>query len=226
MATLGILGGLGPAASCMFYDMLIRMCPAKRDQDHPDIILYSKASIPDRTAFLLSPESRENPLPAMQSGVKALAAIGAEVIAIPCATAHHFYHDVQASVDVPILNMLALTAQSLARAGVTKAALLATEGTYRSGAFCKTLEAQGVTPLVPGKNEARALMDMIYSVKSGYMPDNDVLHAFAAPLLARGAQRVILGCTELGLFTGLDENIYVNPMKILAEELLCRLPMS
>ena len=50
---LGILGGLGPAASCYLYQMIIDHTPAARDQDHIDLVISSRASTPDRTAFIL-----------------------------------------------------------------------------------------------------------------------------------------------------------------------------
>ncbi|MDR2686446.1 MAG: amino acid racemase, partial [Oscillospiraceae bacterium] len=118
--TLGVLGGLGPAASRYFYDMLIRLCPARRDQDHPDLLLYSKASIPDRSAHLLG--KGESPLPALQAGIRLLERAGAGAIAVPCATAHHFHREMQAAAGVPVLNMLELTAKALRRDGVTRAA--------------------------------------------------------------------------------------------------------
>jgi len=221
---LGILGGLGPAASCYFYDLLVRLCPAKRDQDHPDLLLYSKASIPDRSACLLG--KGESPLPALCEGVSLLARAGADVIAVPCATAHHWHAGMQAAADaaaagVPVLNMLELTAKALRREGVTKAALLATEGSYVSGAFAAALEKEGVVPLLPTKEGRCALMDVIYGIKAGHMPGAEVLEALAAPLIARGAQRVILGCTELSLFAreGLPA-LYIDAMRVLAEELL------
>ena len=219
MNTLGILGGLGPAASCYFYDLLIRLCNARRDQDHPDVLLYSKASIPDRSACLLG--QGESPLPALAGGVALLERAGAEAIAVPCATAHHWYPEMRAAVSVPVLNMLELTAQALRNEGVTKAALLATEGSYVSGAFAAALEREGVTPLLPAPAHRHVLMDVIYGIKSGRMPDKQVLKAHAAPLIARGAEKVILGCTELSLFAqaGLPE-IYIDAMRILAEELL------
>ena len=222
LGTLGILGGLGPAASCYFHDLLVRLCPAKRDQDHPDLLLYSKASIPDRSAFLLG--KGESPLPALTEGVRLLERAGVGVIAVPCGTAHHWYPEMQAAVNVPVLNMLALTAQALRKEGVAKAALLATEGSYISGAFAAALEREGVAPLLPSKEGRGALMDVIYGIKSGHMPETQVLEALAAPLIAKGAQRVILGCTELSLFAqaGLPE-IYIDTMQVLAEELLaCR----
>ena len=223
MKTLGVLGGLGPAASCYFYDLLIRLCPAARDQDHPDILLYSKASIPDRSAYLLG-QSGDSPLPALVSGIQALERMGAEAIAVPCATAHHFYADMQAAANVPVLNMLELTAKALAKDGVTCAALLATEGTYHSGAFANALAREGVAPLRPDPRASRTLMDVIYEIKSGSQPETALLEALAAPLLRQGAQRVILGCTELSLFKGLSET-YIDPMRILAKELLCKSQM-
>jgi len=221
--TLGILGGLGPAASCYFYDMLIRLacaardCPAKRDQDHPDVLLYSKASIPDRSAYLLG--TGESPLPALQEGITLLERMGARIIAVPCATAHHFHREMQEVASVPVLNMLELTAKALRGGGVARAALLATEGSYVSGAFAAALEKEGVVPLLPSKENRNALMDVIYGIKAGCMPDTQVLEALAAPLVALGAQRVILGCTELSLFTDLPA-LYIDAMRVLAEELL------
>ena len=217
--TLGVLGGLGPAASCYFYDLLIRRCPASRDQDHPDVIIYSKASIPDRSAYLLG--AGESPLPALLEGLVLLERMGARAIAVPCATAHHFYPEMQAAAGVPVPNMLECTARTLRRENVTAAALLATRGSYSSGAFCRALEAAGVTPLVPSQAGTQALMDLIYGIKAGGPPIAAALEAIAAPLLERGAQRVILGCTELSLFAraGLDLP-YADPMEILADELL------
>ena len=217
--TLGVLGGLGPAASCYFYDLLIRRRPAQRDQDHPDVILYSKASIPDRSAYLLG--EGESPLPALLEGLALLERMGARAIAVPCATAHHFYPEMRAAAGVPVINMLECAARALRRENVTAAALLATRGSYISGAFCRALEDAGVMPLVPSQAGTEALMDLIYGIKAGELPAAAALEAVAAPLLAQGAQRVILGCTELSLFAraGLDLP-YTDPMEILADELL------
>ena len=216
--TIGVLGGLGPAASCYFYSLLTALCPAARDQGHPDILLYSKASVPDRSAFLLG--EGPSPLPALEEGIRLLTAAGAQALALPCATAHHFYAQLQAAAGgVPVLNMLALTAQALAGRGVARAALLATAGTYRSGAFCAALEREGVAPLLPGPEGQAALTALIYSIKAGRQPGAEQLEAVAAPLLERGAQRVILGCTELSLLRGLDA-VYIDPMRLLAERLI------
>jgi len=195
------------------------MRPAGRDQDHPDLLLYSKASIPDRSAYLLG--HGESPLSALTEGIVLLDRAGARVIAVPCGTAHHWYPEMRAAASVPVLNMLELTVKALRKQGVTKAALLATEGSYVSGAFAAALEREGVAPLLPDSEGRSALMDVIYGIKSGNMPGVEALEALSAPLIEQGAQRVILGCTELSLFaqTGLP-GIYIDAMQVLAEELL------
>jgi len=215
MKTIGLLGGLGPAASCRLYDMLIRMHAVTRDQDHPDIILYSKTSVPDRTAFLLG-NSDISPLPALVSGLQTLQTVGAQVLAMPCCTAHHFHAELQNSVEIPLLDMLTLTAQHLATQGITRAGLLCTLGSYHSGAFVQALQAQGIEVILP--DNTQVVMDVINAVKLGCPVSG--LHALTQPLLLRGAQTVILGCTELSLLAESDQHT-TDPMQILARELLC-----
>ena len=94
---LGILGGLGPAASCYLYQMLTDHTPAARDQDHLDIVISSRASTPDRTAFILG-QSDEDPFAVMEQDGRSLVAYGATVLAIPCNTAHYFYDRLAAAL--------------------------------------------------------------------------------------------------------------------------------
>ena len=222
MIPIGILGGLGPAASSRLYSMLISLCPARHDQDHPDVLLFSKPSVPDRTAYLLG--RGPSPLPALVDGLRTLEQSGARLLALPCVTAHHFYNELQAAVHVPLLNMLTLTAKSLAGRGFTRAALLATEGTYASGAFRKALEAYGIAAIVPSQAHVRELMALVYAIKAGEIPAHEQLDAIARPLLQQNAQRIILGCTELSLFAG-TRNHYIDPLRILAQEILCNARM-
>ena len=85
----GIIGGLGPMASVYFYEMITEHTLAKCDQDHIDLLLTSRATTPDRTAYILG-QSDESPLPVMISEAKRLISAGADVIVIPCNTAHYF----------------------------------------------------------------------------------------------------------------------------------------
>lgn len=109
---MGILGGLGPMASAYFYELITAHTKAERDQDHIDIILSSRSSTPDRTAFITG-ESDDSPLPFMVQDAKRLEAYGADAIVIPCNTAHYFIDEVRKSVSVPVPSIIEETAAHL-----------------------------------------------------------------------------------------------------------------
>ena len=92
-------------SSVYFYEMLTEHTEAECDQDHLIIIISSHASTPDRTAYILG-KSDENPLDVMIDDVKRLKQYGADVIAIPCNTAHYFYNELKKEVDIPIISKI------------------------------------------------------------------------------------------------------------------------
>ena len=216
--TLGILGGMGPAATCDLMEKIILLTAAERDQDHIHVIADVDTDIPDRTAAIL--HGGDDPAPEMIRSATRLAAAGADILLLPCNTAHYFYDRVSAAVDVPILHMPRLTAASLGEAGVKKAAVLATEGTVRSGVYEAALRAEGVEPLYPDDADEAVLMGLIYDgVKArrtglAEFPVVEILER----LRARGAEKFVLGCTELPIAfreLGLREDC-VDPTRILA----------
>ena len=138
---LGVLGGMGPIATAYFMELVIRMTDALRDQEHLDMLVYSVPSVPDRTGFILG-QSAESPLPEMIRVGNALAAQGAERIAIPCVTAHYFYRELEARIPVPIINGLAQTVEHLKQRGVEQAGIMATDGTIAAGLFREALTAR------------------------------------------------------------------------------------
>ena len=107
---LGILGGLGPMSGIYFCEMLTQHTYAQKDSDHLNFILSSRADTPDRSSFILG-QSSEDPTPRMRSEAKRLEAAGAELLVIPCNTAHYFYSKVAEAVDIPILNIIEETAK-------------------------------------------------------------------------------------------------------------------
>ncbi len=113
---LGILGGLGPAASCYLYQMLIDHTPASCDQDHIDIVISSRASTPDRTAFIMG-KSKDDPFAVMEQDGFSLVHYGATVLTIACNTAHYFYDRLAEALPVPVLNMPRLTVADAKAAG-------------------------------------------------------------------------------------------------------------
>ena len=196
---LGIIGGLGPASSAYFYELITRHTAASRDQDHMDIILSSHATTPDRTDFILG-RSSESPLPAMIADAQSLEVYGASAIVIPCNTAHYFIDEVRNSVSVPVPSIITETVLHIRKRGFRKAAILATEGTIRSGSYQREFAAHGMDCLIPDERGTAELMELIYgNVKRGVIPPPEALYRIVDPLFEAGCDCAILGCTELSL---------------------------
>lgn len=196
---LGILGGLGPMATVYFYELLTRHTMAACDQDHIDIIINSHASTPDRTAFITG-QSDDDPLSVMVEDIRRMKTYGADLVAIPCNTAHYFYDKLKASTDLPILNIMEETAAMLSSLGVKRAGILATDGTVYSGTYDRFLSAYGIDCIRPTQDDQKTVMRIIYDeIKNGRNPDVDAFLAVSERLRRAGADALILGCTELSL---------------------------
>ncbi len=216
---LGVLGGLGPMATVYFYQLLTSHTKAQRDQDHIDMVISSKPTTPDRTAYILG-QSSENPLTVMEDEAKRLVAYGAEIIAIPCNTAHYFYENLAAALPVPVLNMVSLTVEKAVQAGCAKVGILATEGTVLTGTYQRMCAEKGLFCAVPPKARQEELTQLIYSdIKAGQAPDMESFTRVAADLFDAGCQLLILGCTELSLLKrdGLLDKRYIDSIDALAE---------
>ncbi|MGN0506115.1 MAG: aspartate/glutamate racemase family protein [Lachnospiraceae bacterium] len=218
MKTLGVIGGLGPMATAYYMQLVIEMTEASTDQEHIPMIIYNRPQIPDRTSFLLG-RSPENPAPQIIDCGKRLAADGAELIAIPCITAHALHEQIQEQVPVPIIHVIKETAAYLKQEGIRRVGLEATDGTIHTGVFQKELEANGIEVVLPSEEKQNMVMHMIYNnVKAGLRVDMERFEKVEAELHAEGAEVILLGCTELSMISR-DEKIghgYLDVMEVLA----------
>ncbi|MCL2099389.1 MAG: amino acid racemase [Oscillospiraceae bacterium] len=210
---LGILGGMGPLATCTLYGNIIKNTPARTDQEHLNIVVLNASYIPDRTAGILN--RGESPLPYLLNALKELENCGCDLVAIPCNTSHFFYEQLQDSSKIKILNMIALTAEALAGAGIKKVYLMATEGTIKTEVYQKYLSMHDIETIIPSSEETSEMMRVIYKVKAGETPESGELE--------KAAQKhnlpVILGCTELSTLS--FKNIeYIDAMRVLQDKIL------
>jgi aspartate racemase len=198
---LGVLGGMGPLASAEFMRRLTLLTPAGRDQDHIPAVLWSDPRVPDRTAARLS--RGEDPLPVLLRGIRGLEAAGCGAVAIPCNTAHGWFEPMQAATHLPILHIVDAAATELARLGVEagRIGVMATTGTMAMRLYQQRLEGRGYECLLPNEAEmARLVTPAIADVKANRVAEAHASLAEAAcGLAARGAQAVVLGCTEIPL---------------------------
>ncbi len=196
---LGVIGGLGPLATAYFMEETAAMTQAVTDQDHLNMIVYNFPSIPDRTGYILGSNLR-SPLPGLLWVGNALAREEVSAIAIPCVTAHYFYEELASQLRVPILHALRETARHLKDQGVTSAGILATEGTVFSGIFSLALSQQGIRPFLPSPACQEDVNHLIYqNVKKGLPAEMDRFHRAAGELRQKGAEVILLGCTELSM---------------------------
>ena len=224
MKTLGVIGGLGPMATAYFMQLVIEMTDAVADQEHIPMIIYNCPQIPDRTSFLLG-KSSENPGPQIIDCGRKIGQAGAELIAIPCITAHALFPEIEKELDTPVLHIIRETAAYLKKEGIQTVGLEATDGTVQTGVFQKELESQGIKVVLPSKEKQEMVMHIIYNnVKAGRRVDMERFQQIEEELHAQGAEVIILGCTELSMISR-DEKIghgYLDAMEVLARAAVLR----
>ena len=215
---LGVLGGLGPMSTFYFCELLTAHTKAESDADHIDMMVSSRASTPDRTAFILG-ASQDDPLPAMREEAARLTQAGCDLIVIPCNTAHYFYDGLRQSLQTSMLNIIEETVLQLKRLGVRTFGLLATEGTVKSGAYAQICEKHGLRCLTPSEEEQSVISSIIYDhIKQNRPVDLSAFLRVANSLCARGCERIVLGCTELSILKKelADNPIFLDSLEVLA----------
>ncbi|MEU5591715.1 amino acid racemase [Streptomyces sp. NPDC020298] len=224
---IGILGGMGPAATADFYAKLVATTPGSSDQDHLRTVIWSDPTIPDRTEALLG--DGPDPTPWLVDGSRVLREAGATLIAIPCNTAHAFVPRIAGHVGLPIVHMIGEVARHLTTLSprIHTAGLLATTGTVRAGLYQEWLDRSGIRLVLPDTtSQDQEVMPAIRAVKAGIRDDTSsaLLARAAERLTGQGAQAVIAGCTEipLGLPGDAVDVPLIDPALILAQALVRR----
>ena len=220
--TLGMIGGMGPAATADLLLKITKLTDAKRDQDHVHVIIDSNINIPDRTAAIL--HGGEDPLPELTASAKLLENAGADMIIMACNTAHYYVTELAKATSLPIISMPEETAHLLKKRGIKKVALLATDGTVQSGVYQNVLDAEEIETIYPNHEQQALIMSVIYNyIKRGILdasklPVREVLDV-CIDLKKRGAEAVLLACTELPVafdMMGLLDESCVDPTEVLA----------
>lgn len=224
---VGILGGMGPAATADLYSKIIAATPAERDQDHLHVVIWADPTVPDRSTALL--HGGEDPTPWLRRGAEMLVAMGASFIAVPCNTAHAFLPRIADAIPVPFLHMMEETATAIevAHPMIERVGLLATSGTIAAGLYQEWFARHHIEVAVPDDDlQDRCVMRAIHLVKSGQTArDVTALVGEAAQhLIDHGAEAVITGCTELPLiFKDGDASVpVIDPTTLLAGAIVRR----
>ena len=221
---LGVLGGMGPQATQIFYQRILDRTDAERDQEHLPTLILSDTEMPDRTAAILEGRGEEV-FGRLLSDARQLEACGCTALAIPCNTSHYFADRLQAELDIPLINMVRETCRVLARRGCKRVGILATDGTVRTGIYQMECTAQGFQGVAPDEDTQKLVMSIIYDeIKRGESGSREKFAAIDRTLRDLGCDAAILGCTELSVYRvyhGLPD-FYVDAMEVLVEESITR----
>src|SRR4051812_12001569 len=156
MSRIGVFGGMGPAATVDFMDKLVRLTPARRDQEHIPVVVASFPHVHDRSRSILGVGA--DPLPQLLAGIDFLNSANVGVIAIPCNSSHHWYPQMSERAKAPILH-IAQTCVGAIESGTEKVAIFATRGALASGFYQQALEQRGLGWLVPPAEGAQINVD-------------------------------------------------------------------
>ena len=215
---LGIMGGMGPAATLDLMKKITGYSHASKDQEHIHLVIDSNTQIPDRSEYISG--NGENPVYEMVRSAIRLEMMGADYIVIPCNTAHLFCDRILKYSRVPIINMVNETAEFINRKhpDAKDFFLLATEGTYASGIYKKAFEKFELNVTEPEQKDKQTVMNWIHKVKSGDFSVSPLEVKTLIEKYTKMDEPIILGCTELPLLatiTGTPKE-YIDPASVLA----------
>ena len=222
---LGIIGGMGPDATVYMFNKIVKKTGARKDQDHIEIFIHNNTKVPDRTDAILY--NGVSPLEELLRSASILEKMGADIIIMPCITAHYYFLDIQETINVPIINAIEESVLYIKDhiLNINKVGIIATTGTVKSQLFQKSLQQRGLNPIVLADSlQNDWVMSAIYGkdgIKAGCKTENvkqKLLHAVDY-LIECGAESIVAGCTEIPLV--LSQNDFdipfIDPLEILAE---------
>ena len=210
--TIGILGGMGPLATALFFKKLVEATPAKKDWEHLRVIIDNDPQIPSRTRHFLYKE--ESPVPRMIADCRKLAAYPVDFIVIPCNSASYFLPEIQPHITVPILNIMETTARGLASShpGIRRVAVLGGAITYHHRTYQPFLQELGLihvqhSPAV--QNQVEGLIEQIKINDIGPAILENMRIIIGQLQEKEDVEAVILGCTEFSYIAQVKAGIPV-----------------
>jgi aspartate racemase len=217
---------MGPLAGVHLQRLIIEATPASKDQDHIQVVCFTNPQIPDRTASLAA-DGGDAYVEAIIVSIKVLEAAGATHIVIPCNTSHARVADIQNATKLPILDLIetALLSAREVLPGGEKIGLLATQGTINTNVYQRSELGKKFAWILPAEEEQKKIMDVIYDIKAGKSDGiKERLSGLIEAMKGKGAQAVILGCTELSLYfepISARENIaIIDPLRAMASRIV------
>lgn len=221
MKTLGIIGGFGPETTAKFQLAIIELCRDLGADIRPEIIMWN-APIPLQMEkeLILQNQGIETFLPFLIKGAKLLEKSGASILVLPCNTLHVFIDEIRAQVTIPVLSITEITIEHLIKLHVKSVAVMGTKAAMAAKLYVSNLSAVGITPVLPTQHEQNAIDQVVFDILNvkAHRRSTRVLDAIATECIGRGANDVLLACTDLQIvFPNLKDARVHDTMHLLAE---------
>ncbi len=205
---VGIIGGMGPAATVDFMARVMDRTPAENDQQHLRMLVEHNPRIPSRQKAMRG--EGESPGPTLAAMARRLEIAGANLLVMPCNLAHAWQADIEAASSVPFISIIDASVESaLSRSSNDSAiGLMTTPGCFTAGLYQQALADGGRPVITQTADELAALMSLVERIKGGDLSSELVtaVREEANRLVTRGAKVLIAACTELPLV--LDESMF------------------
>jgi len=210
---LGVIGGMGPLATSDFLSKLVNHTAASTDQENIPVIVYGDCTTPDRTKNILG--DGPSPLPQLLQAVKFLNDAGVGGICMACNSAHYWYSELVKQSSAPIFSIIKASADQVHKKNpnIKTVGVLSTYGTFQVGIYNQALQELGFNVVLPTLEEFETLVSPgIALIKANRLAEAEIVFEKASDLLvSRGAEIVILGCTEIPI--GMQQQYAQHPDK-------------
>lgn len=195
---IGVLGGMGSYATLHFFGELLKAFPAEKEWDRPRILIDNRCTMPSRVLAVLEGKQYAQLVDELSDSVRSLLRAGATKIVLACNTSHCFLPDIYQSIPEAkgkIISIIDACCREIASAGEKEVALIASEGTIRSGVFKNGLDPYGVAVRIPENEQYLMQRELIEAVKQDHITQ-DVIRRFTELVSSFENDALILGCTE------------------------------
>ncbi|MEM8878313.1 MAG: amino acid racemase [Pseudomonadota bacterium] len=199
---IGVLGGMGPEATLLFMQRVLNAVDAHDDADHIPLIVDNNTQVPSRIAAIIEGNGRSAG-PALAEMAERLSYAGAEALAMPCNTAHHFAGHITASVATPFLNMVELASDAVAASQPAniRVGMLGSPALQMAGVFVAPLRARGLEPIYAADQDE--MLSIIREIKANgaTLQAQARLQEAAQQMIDHGAGTIMVCCSEFSMLS-------------------------
>jgi len=216
---LGVIGGMGSAASAEFLRILAAKAPAFVDQEHPVVYMIADSDLPDRSTAILG----KGPSPAekLYEDFLQLANMGADIFAVPCNTAHYFIDRFEKPLPRPLIHIVEETVLAAQKLNSKESWMLSTLGTVQSGLYQEYAQKYNYTLHLPSSKQRQMIQQSIDEVKANNMlAAGNLVRQVVEELWVEKELPIMMACTEIPLgyaASGLPKEMATSSLEALAD---------